>query len=137
MENDILKIIDTKKGEIDLNFWRTIIMETKEIVNETKKCMTVQTEKNIIKGWILDFYNYYGFIERGKNEYKLKKEVLNAPVTLIDLETGEKNDGTILAGIRDLKQDPITFVVEPIVNYCLSFNHFYMEDMEDMEDMEE
>lgn len=121
MENDILKIIDTKKGKVDLNFWRKIIMETKEIVSETIHCMDVKTEKNIITGWILDFYNYNGFIEKGKNEYKIDKEVLNAPVTLIDLQTGEKKEGTIIAGIRDLKQDPITFVVEPIVNYCLSF----------------
>ena len=90
MENDILKIIDTKKGKVDLNFWRKIIMETKEIVSETIHCMDVKTEKNIITGWILDFYNYNGFIEKGKNEYKIDKEVLNAPVTLIDLQTGEK-----------------------------------------------
>ena len=37
MENDILKIIDTKKGKIDLDFWRTIIMETKGIVTEVKQ----------------------------------------------------------------------------------------------------
>ena len=34
----------------------------------------------------------------------------------------------IYAGIRDLKQDSETFVVEPIVNYCFSYSehkHFY------------
>ena len=57
MAKDILKIIETKKGKIDFDFWRKIIMETKETVTESKKCMSVKVEKNVIKGWILDFYD--------------------------------------------------------------------------------
>ena len=130
MEDDILKIIDTKKGKIDLDFWRTIIMETKTIVTEEKNCMTYKTEKNIITGWILDFYKNREIIEKGKNEYKMDEEVINAPITLKNLETGETKDGTILAGIRDLKQDPINFIVEPIVNYCLSFDRLPFHNIE-------
>jgi len=130
MENDILKIIDTKKGKIDLDFWRTIIMETKRIVTEVKNCMDYKTEKNIITGWILDFYRNTEIIEKDKNEYKIDEEVINAPITLISLETGETKDGTIFAGIRDLEQDPINFIVEPIVNYCLSFNRHSFDRIE-------
>ena len=32
MEEDIIEIINTKKGKINLDFWRKIIMETKEII---------------------------------------------------------------------------------------------------------
>ena len=34
MEEDIIEIINTKKGKINLDFWRKIIMETKEIIVE-------------------------------------------------------------------------------------------------------
>ena len=48
MKEDILKIIDTKKGKIDLDFWRKIIMETKETINEGKNCMDYYVEKNVL-----------------------------------------------------------------------------------------
>ena len=50
------------------------------------------------------------------------KEVVEAPITLMDIEKNETKDGIIYAGIRDLRQDPHTFEVEPIINYCLSLN---------------
>ena len=41
-------------------------METKGIVYETKGCMDVEVERELITGWILDFYD----------ETKVKKEDL-------------------------------------------------------------
>jgi hypothetical protein len=136
MEKDILEIIDTKKGSINLDFWRKIIMETKETVTEAKNCMSFEVEKNLIRGWILDFYNTRGTkIENEKDACKLNEEVINAPVSLKNLETGETKDGVIIAGIRDLKQDPINFIVEPIINYCLSFESHSIRHIKlDMED---
>ena len=135
MEKDILEIIETKKGNNNLDFWRKIIMETKETVRETVKCMDVEVEKNIIRGWILDFFYIDGIrIESQKDDYKLNQEVINAPVSILNLETGEKKDAVIIAGIRDLKQDPINYIIEPIVNYCFSFHrhgHFEIMEMED------
>ena len=130
MEKDILEIIETKKGNINLDFWRKIIMETKETVTETKGCMDVKVEKNIISGWILDFFYIDGIIESQKDSYKLNQEVINAPVSVLNLETGEKKNAVIIAGIRDLKQDPINYIVEPIVNYCFSLDShelFFMD----------
>ena len=47
-------------------------------------------------------------------------EIVNAPLTIKDIMTGEMKGGIIQAGIIDLKQDPNNFIVEPIVNYSLS-----------------
>ena len=130
MKEDILKIIDTKKGKIDLDFWRKIIMETKETINEGKNCMDYYVEKNVIRGWILDFYSQEGIIEKQNDHYELNDEVIKAPITLEDLNTGEKRKGTVYSGVRDLKQDPVSYIVEPIVNYCLSFDEHFIPEIE-------
>jgi hypothetical protein len=130
IEKDIIEIINTKEGKINLDFWRKIIMETKETITEVKDCMDVEVERDLITGWILDFYNKTKVKKDDIN--KLNKEVISAPVTVKEIETGETKPGVIDAGIRDLKQDPISFIVEPIVNYCFSFNeHFDMMIFED------
>ena len=123
IEEDIIEIINTKEGKINLDFWRKIIMETKGTITEVKDCMDVEVERELITGWILDFYNE---TQVKKDDLKnLKEEVISAPVTVKEVETGETRPAVIYAGIRDLKQDPNTFIVEPIVNYCFSFNdHF-------------
>lgn len=120
IEEDIIEIINTKEGKINLDFWRKIIMETKGTITEVKDCMDVEVERELITGWILDFYNK---TQVKKDDLKnLKEEVISAPVTVKEVETGETRPAVIYAGIRDLKQDPNTFIVEPIVNYCFSFN---------------
>ena len=56
MQKDIEEIINTKKGKINYDFWRKIIMETKEKIMERKGClMPKEVEKDIIKGWIWVF----------------------------------------------------------------------------------
>jgi hypothetical protein len=119
IEKDIIEIINTKEGKINLDFWRKIIMETKGIVNETKGCMDVEVERELITGWILDFYDE---TKVKKEDLKdLSEEVINAPVTIKEEQSGETKNAIIYAGIRDLKQDPITYIIEPIVDYCFSF----------------
>jgi len=124
IEKDIKEIINTKKGKINLDFWRKIIMETKRTITEVRGCMPVEVERELITGWILDFYNR---TEVKKEDLKdLNEEVINAPVSITEGKSGETKSAVIYAGIRDLKQDPITYIVEPIVNYCFSFNdHFH------------
>ena len=59
MEKDIIKIINTKKGKTDLDFWSKIIMETKIKEKVSHPCLfTIREVENFyIRGWILDFYN--------------------------------------------------------------------------------
>ena len=122
IEKDIIEIINTKKGKINLDFWRKIIMETREKTEERMPCSIFSTtvERDFITGWILHFYNE----EKVKKDKlnKLIKEIVEAEVNIEDLETGEKKSGVIYSGITDLKQDSNSFVVEPIVNYSFSVN---------------
>ena len=133
MERDIVEIINTKKGIIDLNFWRKIIMETK--IKEYRPCIFGEKVEYIyITGWILHFYN----------EYKIKKhkisdlipDIVEVPIKITDLNSLDNNKikkGIIYAGIRDIKQDPNNYEVEPIVNYEFSFD----ENQEEIENKEE
>ena len=120
MKKNIEEIINTKKGNINYDFWRNIIMETKTTVEETANCCVKRVEKDVIKGWICDFYQRE-YLERNK----LVNEVLMVPVYLRQIETKEMKKAIIYTGIRDLKQDPETFVVEPIVNYCFSLENSF------------
>ena len=126
MEKNIEEIIETKKGNINLDFWRHIIMETKENVR-VEKCMGVTKEKNVIRGWICDFYPTLDKNVEA-NSYNLVKEVNEVPITIEFEETGETKKAEIIAGILDLEQDPETFIVEPIVKYYFSFHvsHHYI-----------
>ena len=107
IEKDIIEIINTKEGKVNLDFWRKIIMETKESIY-VDVCIPVKVEEEVIKGWILDFYDKE-YVQ--KEELKDLKEVIQALVSIKDLETGEIKPAIIYAGIGDLKQDPITYVV--------------------------
>lgn len=123
IEEDLIEIINTKKGIINLDFWRKIIMETRETTTKMIGCMDKEVEEDFIYGWILHFYGWDRIEKNDINE--LLKEVVEAPITVMDLETKETTKGILYAGIRDLNQDPNTFEVEPIINYCLSINdHF-------------
>ena len=118
MKKNIEEIIRTKKGNINYNFWRKIIMETKETIKEDIGCGCYRdVEKDIIRGWICDFY--YG-MKINPERNNLVDEVLKVPVQIKQIETEETKEAIIYTGIRDLKQDPKSFVVEPIVNYCFS-----------------
>ena len=130
IENDILEIINTKEGKINYDFWRKIIMETKKTITEYKGCSPVQLEKDFITGWIL---NFYGKAEIKKEKLRdLNEEVLEVPVTIEEKNTGKTKSAVIYSGIRDLKQDPITFIVEPIVNYCFSIDdHFHIKPLKE------
>ena len=130
IEKDIIEIINTKEGKINLDFWRKIIMETKEIIEVSEPCCEPEkVERNVITGWILDFYDKKYVQKKELNE--LKEEVIQAPVSIKEIKTGEIKSAIIYAGIRDLKQDPITYVVEPIANSCFSFNECDSEDIDD------
>ena len=122
IEKDIIEIINTKKGKINLDFWSKIIMKTREKTEERMPCSIFSTtvERDFITGWILHFFNEEKVKKNKLN--KLIKEIVEAKVNIEDLETGEKKNGIIYSGITDLKQDSNSFVVEPIVNYSFSVN---------------
>ena len=120
MEKDIEEIINTKKGKINLDFWRKIIMETKKEDGDWKGCGSEGEDK--ITGWICDFYLNLGDVI-SRDSY-LPEEVLEASIQITEMGSQKKAvDYIISSGIRDLVQDPKTLVVEPIVNYCFYKEH--------------
>ena len=142
MEKDIIEIINTKKGKIDLEFWSKIIMETtikEKVRNPCQFDSDFHEVKNIyITGWILDFYN----------KTKIKKddlsnlivEIVEVPIKITEINVFNNNKikkGIIYAGIREIKQDPDNYEVEPIVNYEFTFdeNQKEIENKEEKEDL--
>jgi hypothetical protein len=122
MKKDLEEIINTKKGKINLDFWRKIIMETKKEDDDLIHCGS-KGEDKIIR-WILDFYD--GLSETFSRDSYFIKEVLEVPIEITEIKGKKKTiKGMIYAGIWDLKQDPETYVVEPIVNYCFSYGEHY------------
>ncbi len=79
--------------------------------------------KDKITGWICDFYYSLGLKTIISRDSDLDNEVLEVPIEIIEIESNKKIIGLISAGIRDLKQDPNAFIVEPIVNYCFSYDN--------------
>jgi len=55
MEEDLSEIINTKKGNINLDFWRKIIMETRETTEKMVHCMIKEVKEDFIKGGFFIF----------------------------------------------------------------------------------
>ena len=125
MEEDIMKIINTKKGKIDLDFWSKIIMETKIKEKHSRPCMfEIRGVENIyIRGWILDFYNEIKI--KKKDISDLIPDIVEVPINITEINNFNNKKikkGIIYAGIRDIKQNPNNNEVEPIVNYEFTFD---------------
>ena len=136
MEKDIIEIINTKKGKIDLEFWSKIIMETKIKEKEASPCKFEfrEVENIYITGWILDFYNRHEIKKKDISE--LISEIVEVPIKINDIISFDNNrikNAIIHAGIRDIKHDPNNYEVEPIVNYEFTFD----ENKKEIENKEE
>ena len=58
MKKNIIEIINTKKGNINYDFWRNIIMETK--VEAEVDCVVDKVKKDVIKRLDLRFLSRKG-----------------------------------------------------------------------------
>jgi hypothetical protein len=86
MEKDIEEIINTKKGKINLDFWRKIIMEIKKEDGDWKGCGSEGEDK--ITGWIYDFYLNLGDVI-SRDSY-LPEEVLEASIQITEMGSKKK-----------------------------------------------
>jgi len=141
MEKDIIEIINTKKGKIDLEFWSKIIMETKIKEIKQRQCMFDfhEVENIYITGWILDFYNEIKIKQKDISDLISEIVEVSIKITEIDDFNNSKKKAIIYAGIRDIKQDPNNYEVEPIVNYEFTFdeNQKEIENKEEIENKKE
>ena len=104
----IEKMIEAKKGNIDIEYFQNIIQEKEELTNHSVGCATVFGKENFISGWILNFFShfildvpsfydktYVRFTENSisiNNIKDLAGQMLNVPFKLKDEETGKEYD---------------------------------------------
>ena len=94
----------------------------KKTVRENYQCKYLQdVERDFITGWILDFYDEDDEIQKNELQ-KLNEEVIELDIEIKEKKSRKMGTAKIYAGILDLKQDPNTYIVEPIVNYDIKFN---------------
>ena len=143
IEKIIKKIIDSKKGKIDIEFWKNLI-----VYNEAKNflfgCGGVKPEDFAMigfSGWISNFFPFnnkgdylykeetdsiYNSITIFKSDTKnLISEINETPMKFhLDLSDNKKIDLnlTIYSGILGLSQDPDTFLVKPELGYFIADN---------------
>lgn len=131
MRRNIKEIINTKKGNINLKFWRNIIVETKKTsYKKVDSYKHIKVEEKIIKGWICDFYHRMKE-NVSTNSSDLVDEILEATFKIKQGETNEIRKYKIYTGITDLWQDSNSYVIEPIVNNTFLLDNSNNENFDD------
>ena len=134
IEKILLKIIDSKKGKIDISFWKNLIMY--------KDCCGVcgKPEPYIsFSGWIT---NFFPFNNKGSYYYNSEIEIYNVeksdpmseivitPLKIHLVDTNRDIDLNIYSGILGISQDPITLIVKPELGFLIT------EKLNDFENIE-
>ncbi|RZK75591.1 MAG: DUF4419 domain-containing protein [Pedobacter sp.] len=123
----IQKIIDTKKGKLDKQFWMNIVKYHK---------LGVYGSMDGIDGWMLKFYPYHSYNQDGvklltRSKFKeikslniLPKEIVNVPFILeVRNDSGDltaEYNMEFWAGFMGVKQDPTTYNVKPEIGWAVN-----------------
>ena len=107
------KIIQTKKGNIDVDFWSSMI---KEKIGD-------MYDPGFISGWICKFFPYgvngrRSYLERIYDIDDILPEVLEAPF-ILEITPQEFNC-KFHSGFLGVTQDPTTFVVKPHIGWYIT-----------------
>ena len=120
------KIVETKKGNIDIEFWRDFIkINKKEVTRYGPSGMRKWTEKHdFISGWMIKFFPYDSRGERlEKFDYTEKKYVpeymCDTPMTLTLVALNKSLNTVFKSGFIGIKQDEETFAVKPVIGWYL------------------
>ena len=122
--NPILnKIINTKKGEINLSFWKDIIFENYEYGGGI--CGGPPPSYIILTGWLSKFFpfdNKGNYLEVVKIKYENEENPLSefsiTPL-IVNFPNGKELTLKILSGIIGASQDPETFCVKPELGFFI------------------
>ena len=119
----ISKIINTKKGEIDLSFWKNIIFEHFE--ESSGLCGEPPPGHIILSGWLSKFFP---FKNNGEEIWRVKIDSLSEDNPLsefsitpleVKFPNGKEKKLKILSGIIGVSQDPDTLCVKPELGFFL------------------
>ena len=125
------KIIDTKKGNIDINFWKNMIKEKKS---------DDSYDPGYISGWIIKFFPYDKFGSRCLSEKlfevtTLAPQIIEAPFKLDVIASQKEYDCNFHAGFLGVKQDPTTFVVRPLIGWYISLGEEHGINNEELDEI--
>ena len=125
------KIIDTRKGNIDKDFWKKMYYNAEGSIDSSS---TIQRVK-FIKGWLLKFAPFDKFNnERYDLEtlpfkgpfFEIPNDLLNAPLKTVNILTQEKRDLVIRAGFIGMEQNEKTYEMKPVFGWYVSdYNRDY------------
>ena len=128
------KIIETKKGNIDINFWKNMIIN-KETVEPRGSGELTKVEN--IDGWLLNFYPYYKIeslltkceklVRRTdfnkpldvKSLKTIPEEMIEVPLIMFNKETFKKDELIVKTGFLGLIQEK-NGLVKPEIGWFIS-----------------
>ena len=124
IEKILQKIIDSKKGKIDISFWKNLIMYRDCCGGCGKPDPFIS-----FSGWITNFfpfnnkgkYNYYSEIEI----YNVEKsdpmsEIVITPLKIHLVDTNRNIDLNIYSGLLGISQDPKTLCIKPELGFLIT-----------------
>ena len=111
----IQKMVEAKEGNIDINFFKNIILKEEAIENRFKDCCYYKYKINYINGWIVKFFGYIKIDERlykisgdkidGEAINNLPSQILNVPFTIKNEEDQSEIKMKFEAGIFGCEQN--------------------------------
>ena len=124
IEEILQKIIDTKKGKIDISFWKNLIMYRDCCGGCGKPDPFIS-----FSGWIT---NFFPFNNKGKYNYYSKIEIYNVeksdpmseiaitPLKIHLVDTNRDIDLNIYSGLLGISQDPKTLCIKPELGFLIT-----------------
>ena len=110
------KIVETKKGNVDISFWKEMVKTKKEHVPYDLSGMTNYSLEDFITGWILKFFNYQSSsLNVREIDKTIPSQILDIPFTLIGEEGSIKMK--FYSGFLGMKQDKTTREVSPVIGW--------------------
>ncbi len=120
------EFIETKKGNINLEFWRNFTKCRCEKYDAGVSGRVRMETKRYIEGWIIKFFPYridgkkYNFINIDDSK-KIPSEIIDCPIKLIN-EQGEVWDLKLYSGFLGVIQNPKNKCCKPEIGWYLTTN---------------
>ena len=142
------KILDSKKGNVDKDFWRTMLKKKPILTPQYCSAAYLGDEnEDYISGWILKFFNYYNWEEQKVKEVSVKEihrlpgQVFQVPFILKD-DFGKEYNMKFAGGLMGMKQDPKTREISTafgwyVFEYSLEDDDMGILDEDDIKEDEE
>lgn len=120
------KIIETRKGNVDKEFWKKMYYNVEGSINSSGQTKKVKK----IKGWLLKFIPYddknkikrNNLDELGFKEpfFNIPKDIINCPIIMHHITTHVETELVIRAGFIGMRQDEKTYEMKPEFGWYVS-----------------